>query len=74
MFTKFSEPSYMEWPNVINSVVNCTPDGFAQFASRGDSACWSKVNCALNAADASQNAQYSSATTILGLVSKSLKN
>lgn len=73
MFKKFESPlwyAYIQWPNVIDAITNCTvsPDSASRWGGR-DKTCWDQLDCALSAADASQQAQYSSAATILGLVS-----
>lgn len=61
--------TYMEWPNVIDAISNCTVlSAFADRWGGRDRTCWNQIDCALTAADASQQAQYSSAATILGLV------
>jgi hypothetical protein len=59
----------MQWPNVIDAIANCTvsDDSVSRWGGR-DETCWNQLDCALTAADASQQAQYSSAATILGLV------
>jgi hypothetical protein len=72
MFKKFEGPfwyTYMQWPNVIDAISNCTmaENSISRWGGR-DSTCWNQLDCALTAADASQQAQYSSAATILGLV------
>lgn len=72
MVKKFGGPGwdlYMQWPNVIEAIANCTipDDSISRWGGR-DSTCWNQLDCALSAADASQKAQYSSAATILGLV------
>jgi hypothetical protein len=73
MYRKFEGPNwseYMQWPNVIDAIANCTvsDDSVSRWGGR-DEMCWNQLDCALTAADASQQAQYSSAATILGLVS-----
>lgn len=69
IFDKFTTRiTYAEWPNVIEAFVTCNGSSpIAKYGGR-DEGCWNKLNCALEAADASQQAQYSSAATILGLV------
>ncbi|KAE9380919.1 hypothetical protein N431DRAFT_459831 [Stipitochalara longipes BDJ] len=74
MFKKFEGPlwsSYIQWPNVVEAINNCTVP--ADSASRWpgglrDRTCWNQLDCALTGADASQQAQYSSTSTILGLM------
>jgi hypothetical protein len=66
---KFVGDLYAEWPNVIEALANCTAlDNYGAKWGGRDS-CLGKLNCALNAADSAQQAQYSAAATILGLVS-----
>lgn len=66
---------YILWPNVADAIKNCTPlvDSASKYALtvHSDNVCWDKLNCALAAADPSQQAQCSSTATILGLVSVS---
>jgi hypothetical protein len=72
MFKKFEGPlwyTYMEWPNVIDAIANCTVSTSTADRWGGrDRRCWDQLNCAFTAADASQQARYSSAATIFGLV------
>jgi len=73
MFRKFEGPFwyiYIQWPNVIDAINNCTvpADSASRWGGR-DKTCWNQLDCALTAADASQQQQYSCASTILGLVS-----
>jgi hypothetical protein len=74
MWTKFKGPSYAGWSNVISAIHDCEPiNDFGEIYGKDDQQCWNVLNCALEAADASQQAQYSSAATILGLVGQSTK-
>jgi hypothetical protein len=73
MYKKFEGPSwfeYIQWGNVIDAIGNCNLSAVSASRWGGrDKDCWNQLDCALAAADASQQAQYSSAATVLGLVS-----
>jgi hypothetical protein len=78
MYKKFEGPfwsAYMQWDNVIDAIGSCNLSAASASKWGGrDKACWNKLDCALTAADASQQAQYASAATVLGLVSISGDN
>lgn len=71
MWHKFQGASYTRWENIDEAIRNCTPvnDFGEKYGLEQRSAkCWTILDCALSAADAIQQAQFSSAATILGLV------
>ena len=62
----------MQWPNVIDAIANCTFSDNNVRRWRGhDETCWNQLDCALTAADTTQQAEYSSAGTTLGIVKQS---
>lgn len=69
-----ANPSYTSWSNIDQAILNCTPpnDFGERYATPGDVKCWGILSCALSAADPTQQAELSSASTILGLVRQPL--
>lgn len=59
-FTGANWHAYIRWPNVADAIRNYTPlvDSGATFdtTAHSDNLCWDKLNCALAAADPSQQA------------------
>lgn len=67
---KFRLPTYTGWDDLDEAFVNCT-NGVnlsTGFMYRNNHLCTNILICILNAADSSEQAQLSSAATILGLV------
>lgn len=73
-FVKFTLPSYTGWDSIDGGFVNCTNGVNLSIGLlyRNEELCRDILICVLDAADLSQQAQFSSAATVLGLVESSL--